>query len=79
MKIEVRVFATLRKYLTIPHEQGIVQIEVETNTKVKNIIQALNLPAQEITIIMVNGVRGEEEQLLQEGDRVAFFPPVGGG
>lgn len=79
MEIEVRVFATLRKYLTIPHEQGTVKFYTEEGSKVKDIIQKLALPSQEITVIMVNGVRREEEQLLKEGDRLALFPPVGGG
>lgn len=79
MEIEIRVFATLRKYLTIPHQQGTIRMQAEENSKVKDLIEKLELPPQEITVIMVNGVRGEEEQILKDGDRLALFPPVGGG
>jgi len=76
MEVEVRVFATLRKYL---NEQGILQLRVEEGTTIRDLIKQLQLPEKEITIIMVNGVRGELDQILESGDRAAFFPPIGGG
>lgn len=79
MEIEVRLFATLRRYLTIPHNQGVAKITVNEGDKVIDVINSLQVPAKEITVIMVNGVRADEEHVLQEDDRVALFPPVGGG
>jgi len=79
MKVEVRVFATLRKYLP---ELSIGQpkiMEVEPGTTFDELRAMLGLPVDEAKIIMCNNLQVEPEQLVHEGDRIAFIPPVAGG
>ena len=39
----------------------------------------LGLPLEEIRIVMINGRQEELSCPLRDGDRVAYFPAVGGG
>jgi molybdopterin converting factor small subunit len=79
MKFEVRVFATLRKYLP---ELSIGQpkiMDVDQSITFDELRLMLGLPANEAKIIMCNNLQVEPEQLVHDGDRIAFIPPVAGG
>ena len=39
----------------------------------------MGLPLSDIKIIMINGRHASLDQLVRDGDRVAYFPAVGGG
>ena len=39
----------------------------------------IGLPLEEIKIVMVNGRHSEADDAMRDGDRIAFFPAVGGG
>lgn len=39
----------------------------------------LGIPEGEVTLRFVNGRAVEPDAVLQDGDRVGLFPPVGGG
>ncbi|MDR1870585.1 MAG: Mov34/MPN/PAD-1 family protein [Deltaproteobacteria bacterium] len=79
MTVSVRLSTTLRKLfpdynptegLTVGH-QGLKTVE--------DLAAALNLPIPEIKIITINGSRVDLKAPLKKGDRVGFFPAIGGG
>ena len=74
MKIEVRLFATLRE-----GRGKVVQQDVPTGASVATVVDALNIPHNDIAILLVNGRDGSLDRILQEGDFLSVFPPVGGG
>jgi len=37
------------------------------------------VPAGEVALLMVDGRRQEPDFVLQGGERLGFFPPIGGG
>ncbi len=79
MKIEVRVFATLRKYMP---EYGIGEaniIELSEGTTLEELRLQLKLPLDEVKVIMRNGIQSELEEKIEDGDRIAYIPAVGGG
>lgn len=39
----------------------------------------LGLPLQDIKIVMVNGRQHQVDDPMRDGDRIAYFPAVGGG
>lgn len=72
--IEVRLFATLRE------GRGKVQmLSAADFSSAGDIIRHLNIPAEEVAILLVNGFHRKPEEPVKAGDVVALFPPVGGG
>jgi molybdopterin converting factor small subunit len=79
LKIEVRVFATLRRYVP---ELGVGEpkkMELPEGTSFDELRMQLGLPAEEIKIVMRNGIQTEMDELIADGDRIAYIPAVGGG
>ena len=72
--IEVRLFATLRE------GRGKVQmLSAADFVTAGDIIRYLNIPTEEVAILLVNGFHKKPDEPVKEGDIVAIFPPVGGG
>ena len=79
MKIEVRVFATLRKYIP---ELGIGEpkiVELPEGATFEDLRKMLGLPLEEIKIIMRNGIQTEMDEIIEDADRIAYAPAVAGG
>lgn len=79
MKAEVRVFATLRRYLP---ELGIGEakiVQVEPGTTLDQLRKSLGLPGEEVKVIMVNNLQADPDDLIKDGDRVTYIPAVAGG
>ena len=79
MKIEVLVFATLRQYMP---ELGIGEpkiIEVPKGTTFEELRHQLGLPAAEVKVIMRNGLQTDLDEIIADGDRIAYIPAVAGG
>ena len=75
MRVTVKAFATLYKYL--PPDAG--NHEVPDGTTAGALADGLGIPRKDLHLIFVNSVRAEPDQALRDGDRVGFFPAVGGG
>lgn len=79
MQVEVRVFATLRRYLP---RLGIGEakiIQVEPGTTLGQLRDMLKLPSEEVKVIMRNNLQADPEDLVNDGDRIAYIPTVAGG
>ncbi|WP_031478880.1 MoaD/ThiS family protein [Maridesulfovibrio frigidus] len=46
---------------------------------IKDIVEKVGIPLDEVKIVFVNGVSAELDARLADGDRVGVFPAVGGG
>ncbi len=79
MRIEIRTFATLAVYNKHPDIDKNATILIPSGSSVKNLINLLGIPEENIRLIFVNGRHSNSNQVLSEGDRVGLFPPVGGG
>ena len=72
--IEVRLFATLRE------GRGKVQmLPAEDYACAGDIIRHLDIPVEEVAILLINGFHKKPHDTVKDGDVVALFPPVGGG
>lgn len=83
MQIELALFASLTAYLPASTEAGSGgghsrAIDLPDGATIGQVIASLGLP-DEPRIVFVNGRHGADELALSAGDRVAIFPPVGGG
>lgn len=72
--IEVRLFATFRE-----GRGKILQMEASSHSDAKSIIDQLEIPLEEVAILLVNGRHSKPDKAVADGDVVALFPPVGGG
>ena len=79
MEVEVKLFATLREYLPKGSGQFSCKMEIDGQTRIKDILVSLRIPTEIPKIILVNGVHGKPDQVLKKGDVVSLFPPVAGG
>ena len=72
--IEVRLFATLRE------GRGKVQmLPAEDFACAGEIVRHLDIPVEEVAILLINGFHKKPQDPVKDGDVVALFPPVGGG
>lgn len=79
MALLVKLSSTLRRLAPgYDPEQGL-RLEARKNERVADLLDRLGIPRDRVKVIMVNGVHALPETLLEDGDRVGLFPPVGGG
>lgn len=74
MKIEVRLFATLRvgRFAKQP-------VQLPEGSHLADVLAPLALGRHEVSIRLVNGQIAEWDNPLADGDTVSLFAPVGGG
>jgi molybdopterin converting factor small subunit len=78
-KVEVRLYASLRRYHSSPGSSEPLAMSLENETSLGDLLDKLKVPRQEIGVLMINGSWQKESYLLQDGDRVGIFPLIGGG
>ncbi len=83
MKVTVKLFALLGKYLPTGAADNQAAVEVADGATPVTIMDSLNLPREYCHLVLVNGVYvepGKRESLaLKENDVLAMWPPVAGG
>lgn len=79
MSVHVKLSTTLR--LAVPAYDPVsgLIVDLPGQTTVRALAARIGLEEGAIKIIMVNGRHASFETSLKRGDRVAFFPAVGGG
>ena len=77
MSIQVRYFASLGDQLGRQEDQ----VQIEGPTTVADVWQQATdgLPMPQNILMAVNQEYAETDQTINDGDEVAFFPPVTGG
>jgi len=73
--VQIKLFATLASKLPADADRH----PIHGPTAVKDLLSKLGIPAQQAKLIFVNGRKAGPDALLQDGDRLGVFPPVGGG
>lgn len=79
MRVEVRLYATLRRHLPQARAGESYEIELEEGATVENLLEALGVPVDGTKQAFVNGITRELDHQLRDGDKVGVFPPIGGG
>jgi hypothetical protein len=85
MRITVKVFVTLRKYLKAEWSQT-TEFEVSLDDlpgsagRIQDLVDYLRIPAKEIGQVILNGhIKRDKTIALNPGDRVILQPHIGGG
>lgn len=74
MRVTIKLFATFR--------DGRFKAEVRDlpeGSCVLDVLQPMNIKPEEVAICLLNGKDANEHNVLNDGDTLALFPPVGGG
>jgi len=74
VKIKLKLFATLRN-----DRFDELELDVEKGSSVDLLFDRFKLKQDDVAIIFINGRHADYSTLLNDGDDVAFFPPIGGG
>lgn len=77
--VEVRLYATLREYYPGLGIGEPLAITVSDKAQLKDLLDYLKIPKEQIKATFVNGKWEEISYLLRDGDRIGIFPPIGGG
>jgi molybdopterin converting factor small subunit len=73
--IQIKLFATLQRFMPASAEN----YAIETGTTIRTLLQKLGLPENKAKLIFIDGVKAELTTVLEGGERIGIFPPVGGG
>jgi len=79
MQVEIRLYATLRRYAPQGADAGVFVTDLTDGASVQDLVHSLKIIPEEVHLIMVNGMNSTMERLLNSGDRIGLFPPIGGG
>lgn len=83
MRITIKLFALLAKYLPDGAVKNELEIEVADGASVQDVIHHLKLPSEHCHLVLVNGVyiapSERETHVMAPGEALAIWPPVAGG
>jgi len=79
IKVEVRLYATLRKYCPEVDAENGVLLRIPEGTSLNDLLARLKVPEQEVKILFVNNRKQSIDYVLRNGDKVGIFPLVAGG
>jgi molybdopterin converting factor small subunit len=79
VRVEVRLFATLARYLPENQHAGIATVDVAEGSTVADVAQALGIPPEMSRIALVNDQDAADDLRLAAGDVLTLFPPLAGG
>jgi molybdopterin synthase sulfur carrier subunit len=79
MKVEVRLFALLERYLPAGSEGDGISLNVPPGTTVRDVVESLKIPSELSCLTVINGRDAPPEQVLAPGDVLSMFPPLAGG
>lgn len=74
MRVTIKLFATFRDGRFKVEERDLPE-----GSCVLDVLQPMDIKAEEIAICLLNGKDANEHNVLNDGDTLALFPPVGGG
>lgn len=79
MAIRLMLSATLRRYVPAYNAETGCQVDVAAAATVRDLVRQVGIPERDVKIIMVDGIASHWDAALDGNERVALFPPVGGG
>ncbi len=80
MRIEVRLYASLARYMPAQGATGFPEmLEVAEGLTIQELLRQLQVPPEAVKVVFLNGLHASGDQVLKQGDRLGIFPPVAGG
>jgi sulfur carrier protein ThiS len=83
MKVELKLYASLSRYLPNGAVDHKAVLDVAEGTTPSQLIEDMKLPRESCFLVLVNGIfvppEERESRTMQEGDALAIWPPIAGG
>lgn len=79
MRIELNLFASLRRYMPHKDKGNSCSVEIAEGTRISELLEQLKVPTDAVKLVFLNRVHAGGDEILKDGDRVGVFPPVAGG
>jgi len=73
--VTIHLYATLARLMPDSAEN----YPIVRGMPVSDLLDELGVPKDQAKLIFINGVKGNLSSLLEGGERIGVFPPVGGG
>ena len=73
--IRLELLATLKRYQPVSSDR----YPVEPGITVRELIEKLGIPEYEVNLVFIDGIKGNLDSTIEGGERIALFPPLGGG
>ena len=73
--IQLELLMTLKQY----QPDSYPQYPIAPGVKVRQLLEQLGIPEYEVNLVFINGIKENLDSTLEGGERVALFPPLGGG
>lgn len=79
MPLKVFLSSSLRKYVSQYNPVEGIEFELDDKSTVAEICRKINVPVEQIKVIMVNGRNAEFDSVIKGNERIGLFPSIGGG
>jgi molybdopterin synthase sulfur carrier subunit len=79
MLVTVKLFASLARFSPGGLPGTPFEINLPDASCVQDLVEQLGIPMEETRVSFVNGLIQDPDRVLNQGDEVGIFPPVGGG
>jgi hypothetical protein len=72
--ISVKLFATLGRNFSVKDT-----VDLSSPRRVGDIIAEIGIPPEKVTIMFIDGRHAQPADLVNPGQTLSLFPPIGGG
>lgn len=79
MMIHVKLIANFRDQLPPEAKNGVVELDIPQGTTVLQAISRFDIPLDDTSVIVLNGLTVDMNTPLKEGDMVTAFSAIAGG
>jgi molybdopterin converting factor small subunit len=79
MMIRVKLLANYREALPPGHKHGVVELDIPDGSTVHDAISRFDIPLNDESVIVLNGLTVDMDTPLKEGDMVTAFSAIAGG
>jgi molybdopterin converting factor small subunit len=79
MDIILKLMGGLKKYNHQTDNNKNIELYLDSDSKVSDIVNQLNITKEYIALVTVNKKVSDLNYKLKDGDKVVFYPPIGGG
>ena len=79
MRVGVICFGAMRAYLPAEASGNRAEVEVATESRVGDLVDALGAPRRLVFALLIDGRQATLEDALHEGAEVTLMPPFAGG